>query len=115
MKKMATSKNYLAGFESEPTTIKAAGLYLGASVSEYEGVYSHQFALIPSQRDPKGGVVVLKANKALELRENVVYMIEASSNSDRPSRNYGVTAYYLHTPKKLIPVARFEERELANG
>ena len=36
MKKDGNIKNYLAGFESESTTIKAAGLYLGASVSEYE-------------------------------------------------------------------------------
>lgn len=112
---MATSKNYLQGFENEPTTVKAAGLYLGASITEYEGVYSHQLALMPSQRDPKGGVIVLKAGKSLEFKENVVYMIEAQSNSDRPSKNYGITAYYLHTPQKITPVARFDEKELTGG
>ena len=67
---MATSKDILNSFGKEATIVKAVALYLGADVREnQEGQFTHQLALLPSERDPKGGVVSIKHSKSWSLRK----------------------------------------------
>lgn len=48
------SKELLNSFGKGVTTVKAVVVYLGAEIRENaEGKFSHQFALLPSERDPK--------------------------------------------------------------
>ena len=62
---MVTSKDILNSFGKEANIVKAVALYFGAEVREnQEGQFTHQLALLPSERDPKGGVVVLSTVKS---------------------------------------------------
>lgn len=82
---MVTSKDILNSFGKEANIVKAVALYLGAEVREnQEGQFTHQLALLPSERDPKGGVVSIKHSKKLKLEENTVYYVEAEASSARP-------------------------------
>jgi hypothetical protein len=113
---MATSKDILNSFGKEATTVKAVAVYLGAEVREnQEGKFSHQFALLPSERDPKGGVVSVKHDKKLTLDENTVYYIEAEASSPRPDNHYGVVIYWLKNPIKVTQVSKFREIGIQNG
>ena len=107
---MATSKDILNSFGKEATIVKAVALYLGADVREnQEGQFTHQLALLPSERDPKGGVVSIKHSKKLVLEENAVYYIEAEASSARPDNHFGISIYWLRNPQKLSKVSNFKE------
>lgn len=107
---MVSSKELLKGFAKEAVTVKAVALYLGAEIKENaEGKFSHQFALLPSQRDIKGGVVNLKHPDKLKLEENTIYLIEAEASSERPDNHYGVSIYWLRDAKKCSVVSRLRE------
>lgn len=107
---MATSKDILNSFGKEANIVKAVALYLGAEVREnQEGQFTHQLALLPSERDPKGGVVSIKHNKKLKLEENTVYYVEAEASSTRPDNHFGVSIYWLRNPQKLQAVSTFKE------
>jgi hypothetical protein len=109
---MATSKDLLNGFEKEAVVVKAVVLYLGSEIRENaEGQYSHQFVLMPSKRDPRGGVVSVKHSKKLALETNGVYYLEAEASSERPDNHYGVSIYWLRNPKALKLVSSFKEME----
>ena len=70
---MATSKEILNSFGKEALVVKAVAVYLGAEVREnQEGQFTHQLVLLPSERDPKGGIVSIKHGKKLVLEENTV-------------------------------------------
>lgn len=113
---MATSKDILNSFGKEATIVKAVALYLGAEVREnQEGQFTHQLALLPSERDPKGGVVSIKHSKKLVLEENTVYYIEAEASSARPDNHFGVSIYWLRNPQKLSKVSTFKEVAGQNG
>lgn len=114
--KMATSKDILNSFGKEANIVKAVALYLGAEVREnQEGQFTHQLALLPSERDPKGGVVSIKHSKKLKLEENTVYYVEAESSSTRPDNHFGVSIYWLRNPQKLQVVSTFKEVAVQNG
>ncbi|EPR90721.1 hypothetical protein M058_09110 [Streptococcus mitis 17/34] len=109
---MATSKDLLNGFEKEAVVVKAVVLYLGSEIRENtEGQYTHQFVLMPSKRDPRGGVVSVKHSKKLGLETNGVYYLEAEASSERPDNHYGVSIYWLRNPKSLKLVSSFKEME----
>ena len=113
---MAKAKDLLDSFEKEAVGVKAVVLYLGAEVRESaDGQYTHQFALMPSKRDPRGGVVSIKHNKKLILDENAVYYIEAEASSERPDNHFGVSIYWLRNPKSIKVVSTFQEVERSNG
>jgi hypothetical protein len=114
--KMTTSKELLNGFGKESLTVKAVAVYLGAEVREnQEGQFTHQLALLPSDRDPKGGIVSIKHNKQLSLEENTIYYIEAEASSARPDNHFGVSIYWLRNPKKVGRVSALKEVESSNG
>lgn len=109
---MATSKDLLSSFGKEAVTVKAVALYLGAEVRENkEGQFVHQLSLLPSQRDPRGGVVSLKASNKLNLTENTIYLIEAEASSERPDNHFGVSIYWLRNPSKVGAVSDLKEVE----
>jgi hypothetical protein len=113
---MAKAKDLLNSFEREAVVVKAVVVYLGAEVREStDGQYTHQFALLPSKRDPKGGVVSIKHNKKLTLEENAVYYVEAEASSERPDNHFGVSIYWLRNPKSIKVVSAFREVERTNG
>jgi hypothetical protein len=113
---MATSRDLLQSFDKEANVVKAVVLYLGAEIRENaEGKFSHQFVLMPSKRDPKGGVVVVKHDKKLALDSNSVYYLEAESGSDRADNHFGVSIYWLRNPRMIKPVSSFREVEKSNG
>lgn len=113
---MAKAKDLLNSFGKEAVVVKAVVVYLGAEVRESaEGQYTHQFALLPSGRDPKGGVVSIKHDKKLTLEENTVYYVEAEASSERPDNHFGVSIYWLRNPKSIKVVSAYKEVEHANG
>lgn len=113
---MAKAKDLLNSFGKEAVVVKAVVVYLGAEVrGSAEGQYTHQFALLPSGRDPKGGVVSIKHDKKLTLEENTVYYVEAEASSERPDNHFGVSIYWLRNPKSIKAVSTFREVEHANG
>lgn len=113
---MTTSKDILNSFSKEATIVKAVVLYLGAEIREnQEGQFTHQLALLPSERDPKGGVVSIKHDKKLTLEENVIYYVEAEASSERPDNHFGVSIYWLRNPKSIKAVSHFREVERTNG
>ena len=113
---MAKAKDLLNSFEKEAVVVKAVVVYLGAEVREStDGQYTHQFALLPSKRDPKGGVVSIKHNKKLTLEENAVYYVEAEASSERPDNHFVVSIYWLRNPKSIKVVSAFREVERTNG
>lgn len=113
---MAKAKDLLNSFGKEAVVVKAVVVYLGAEVRESaEGQYTHQFALLPSGRDPKGGVVSIKHDKKLTLEENTVYYVEAEASSERPDNHFGVSIYWLRNPKSIKVVSVYKEVEHANG
>lgn len=110
------SKDYLNSFSKEPTMVKAVVLYLGAEVRENaEGQYTHQFALLPSERDPRGGIVSIKHSKPLNVVENTVYLVDAEANSERPDNHYGVNIYWLRNPKEFRSLSTYQEVAKSNG
>lgn len=113
---MAKAKDLLNSFGKEAVVVKAVVVYLGAEVrGSAEGQYTHQFALLPSGRDPKGGVVSIKHDKKLTLEENTVYYVEAEASSERPDNHFGVSIYWLRNPKSIKAVSAYKEVEYANG
>ena len=113
---MVTSKDILNSFGKEANIVKAVALYLGAEVREnQEGQFTHQLALLPCERDPKGGVVSIKHSKKLKLEENTVYYVEAEASSPRPDNHFGVSIYWLRNPQKLQVVSTFKEVAVQNG
>lgn len=111
---MATSKDILNSFGKEAVIVKAVALYVGAEIREnQEGQFTHQLVLLPSVRDPKGGVVSIKHSKQLALEENTVYYIEAEASSARPDNHYGVSIYWLRNMHKINKVSTF--KEVPNG
>ena len=99
---MAKAKDLLNSFGKEAVVVKAVVVYLGAEVrGSAEGQYTHQFALLPSGRDPKGGVVSIKHDKKLTLEENTVYYVEAEASSERPDNHFGVSIYWLRNLNRL--------------
>jgi len=110
VKKMATSKEILNSFGKEALVVKAVAVYLGSEIREnQEGQFTHQLALLPSGRDPKGGIVSIKHSKKLALEDNSVYYIEAEASSARPDNHYGVSIYWLRNPQKVTKVSSFRE------
>lgn len=109
---MATSKDLLNSFEKEAVVVKAVVLYLGSEIRENaEGQYTHQFALMPSKRDPRGGVVSVKHSQKLSLEANGVYYLEAEASSERPDNHFGVSIYWTRNPKALKLISSFKEME----
>ena len=107
---MAKAKDLLNSFGKEAVVVKAVVVYLGAEVrGSAEGQYTHQFALLPSGRDPKGGVVSIKHDKKLTLEENTVYYVEAEASSERPDNHFGVSIYWLRNPKSIKAVSAYKE------
>lgn len=107
------SKELLNSFGKGVTTVKAVVVYLGAEIRENaEGKFSHQFALLPSERDPKGGVVNIKHDNKLDLVTNTIYLVEAEANSERPDNHFGVSIYWLKHPKKFGAVSRLQEVDI---
>lgn len=113
---MSKTQELLNSLNSEVITVKAVALYLGSEIREnQEGKFTYQFALLPSDRDKKGGVVSIKHDKKFNLEKNIIYYIEAEASSDRPDNHFGVSIYWLRNLKKLVKVSRLEERDIRNG
>lgn len=107
---MAFADKYVTGLEKKDVVVTAVVLYLGAETRKNkDGMFMHQFALLPSPRDPRGGVVSLKHSQKIPLKENSIYMLEASSASERPDNHFGVSVYWLRNLSNFKEVASLQE------
>lgn len=113
---MSKSQELLNSFGSEANVVKVVAVYLGADIRENsENQFSHQLSLLPSNRDPRGGVVSLKNKEKIGFQTNGVYYIEAEAGSPRPDNHFGVSIYWLRNPRKINLISKFNEVEKKDG